>query len=91
MTRNVSHRINDPALKNLEEATWVLYHLCWEDFGHLLKQANAGVKFPKWSQWYITAADPLRLSLVTYQDLSVSSYQSKLIGTTSVTWTLRSS
>jgi hypothetical protein len=58
MARNVSHRINDPALKELEEAMWVSYRLCWEDFGHVPKQANTGVKFPKWSQWYLTAADP---------------------------------
>jgi hypothetical protein len=54
----MSHKINDTALKELEEAMWVSYRLCWEDFGHVLKQANAGVKFPKWLQWYLTAADP---------------------------------
>jgi hypothetical protein len=48
MARNTSHKINHPALKELEEATWVSYHLLWEDFGHARKQANAGVKFPKW-------------------------------------------
>jgi hypothetical protein len=37
---------------------WVSYRLLWEDFGHARKQANAGVKFPKWLQWYLTAADP---------------------------------
>jgi hypothetical protein len=58
MARDVSHRINDPALKELEEAMWASYRLLWEDFGHALKQANAGVKFPKWSQWYLTAAKP---------------------------------
>jgi hypothetical protein len=50
MARIVSHGINDPALKELEEAVWASYHLCWKDFGHALKQANAGVKFPKWLQ-----------------------------------------
>jgi hypothetical protein len=50
--RDVSHRINDPALKELEEATWVSYRLCREDFDQ--------VKFPKWSQWYLTMADPPR-------------------------------
>jgi hypothetical protein len=58
MAHIASHKINDPALKELEEATWVSYHLCWEDFGHALKQANAGVRFPKWSQWYLTVAYP---------------------------------
>jgi hypothetical protein len=24
----------------------------------VLRQANAGVKFPKWSQWFLTTADP---------------------------------
>jgi hypothetical protein len=36
MAHVVSHRINNPALKELEEATWVSYHLHWEDFGHAL-------------------------------------------------------
>jgi hypothetical protein len=58
MACDTSHRINDPALKELEEAMWASYHLLWEDFGHMRKQANAGVKFPKWSQWYLTVADP---------------------------------
>jgi hypothetical protein len=58
VAHDASHRINDPALKELEKAVWVSYHLCWEDYGHTLTQANAGVKFPKWSQWYLTAADP---------------------------------
>jgi hypothetical protein len=58
MAHITSHSINDPALKELEEATWASYHLLWEDFGHALKQANTGVKFPKWLQWYLTAADP---------------------------------
>jgi hypothetical protein len=39
-------------------AVWVSYHLLWEDFGHVHRQANAGVKLPKSLQWYLTAADP---------------------------------
>jgi hypothetical protein len=58
MACNVSHTINDLALKELEEAAWVSYHLRWEDFGHAHRQANTGVEFPKWSQWFLTAADP---------------------------------
>jgi hypothetical protein len=58
MARNASHKINDPALKELEEAAWVSYRLRWEDFGHACRQANTGVEFPKWSQWFLTAADP---------------------------------
>jgi hypothetical protein len=58
MARDANHGINNPALQELETAVWASYHLRWQDFGHVLKQANAGVKFPKWSQWFITTADP---------------------------------
>jgi hypothetical protein len=58
MACDASHAINDSALKELETTAWVSYRLHWQDFGHVLRQANAGVKFPKWSQWFLTAADP---------------------------------
>jgi hypothetical protein len=58
MPHEASCGINDPALKELETTVWASYRLCWQDFGHALRQANAGVKFPKWSQWFLTAADP---------------------------------
>jgi hypothetical protein len=58
MAHETSHKINDPALKELEEAVWVSYRLRWEDFGHARRQANAGVEFPKWSQWFLTMTDP---------------------------------
>jgi hypothetical protein len=58
MARDASHKINDPALKELEEVAWASYRQRWEDFDHVRRQANAGAKFPKWLQWFLTVADP---------------------------------
>jgi hypothetical protein len=52
MACDASHGINDPALQELETVAWTSYRLRWQDFGHVLRQANAGVKFPKWSQCF---------------------------------------
>jgi hypothetical protein len=42
MACNTSHKINDPALKELEEAVWASYHLRWEDFGHVCSRPMLG-------------------------------------------------
>jgi hypothetical protein len=44
MAHDASHGIKDPAVQELETAVWASYRLHWQDFGHALRQANAGVK-----------------------------------------------